>query len=130
MSIRFAGVALIAFGLGCTSVPIHNVASAVPPGMTAEQVREAIVTAAARRRWVVQEQSPSSMLATIDVRGKHSATVDITYDTTGYAIAYRDSSNLDYEDGEIHKNYNGWVIKLDKAIRKELFREVGAGARR
>jgi hypothetical protein len=32
----------------------------------------------------------------------------------------KDSTNLDYDGNTIHKNYNGWVENLDKAIRVQL----------
>jgi hypothetical protein len=126
-ALRSLAALLLVAGLACTSVPIHDVASSVPPGLTAGQVREAIQSAAVLRHWVVSEESPSVLLATLDVRGKHSATVAIAYDATRYSITYRDSRNLDYEDGEIHKNYNGWVLKLDKTIRNELVRASRLG---
>jgi hypothetical protein len=44
----------------------------------------------------------------------------VTYDTKTYNIQYKDSSNLDYNGTSIHKNYNGWVENLDKAIRSQL----------
>ncbi len=39
-----------------------------------------------------------------------------------YDIRYRDSTNLDYRDGQIHRNTNGWIENLNNAIRMELLR--------
>ena len=44
----------------------------------------------------------------------------VVYDTKSYSIKYKDSSNLNYDGKSIHKNYNGWVENLDKAIRSNL----------
>lgn len=70
-------------------------------------------------------REPGKIQASINVRGKHSAEVEIDYDSNRYTIRYLTSENLMHsEDGEIHKAYNGWVIKLDRTIRQELFRSV------
>ena len=37
-------------------------------------------------------------------------------------ISNGDSTNLDYRDGQIRKNYNGWSENLNGAIRMELLR--------
>lgn len=122
-ALRWLGVGVIVLALaGCSSVPVQNTSGNVPPGLTADAVREAIEAGATLRRWGVREESPGKLVATLDVRGKHSATVEITYDTTSYHITYRDSRNLDYDGEEIHENYNAWVAKLDKSIRNELVR--------
>lgn len=39
-----------------------------------------------------------------------------------YDVSYRDSTNLDYRDGQIHRNTNGWIENLNNAIRMELLR--------
>jgi hypothetical protein len=117
---------LCAAAVGCSTTAVQNFAGNVPGGMSREQVRDAITQAAKLRQWTVQEQSQTELLATLVIRNKHSATVTISYDTQRYAIAYRDSTNLDYEDGQIHENYNAWVTKLDRTIQKELHRAAGA----
>jgi hypothetical protein len=48
--------------------------------------------------------------------------VDVRYTATTYSITYKDSTNLNYRDGQIHKNYNGWIENLDRDIRNELLR--------
>ena len=52
----------------------------------------------------------------------HVAVVDVRYTATTYSITYKDSTNLNYRDGQIHKNYNGWIENLDRDIRNELLR--------
>ena len=123
---RVAVFALLALAAACTTVPVQNFDSKVPGGLTKEQVREAILNAAEERLWVAKDESPAVLLATLVVRRKHSATVAIAYDASHYTITYRDSTNLDYENGEIHENYNEWVTKLDRTIQKELYRAASA----
>ena len=45
---------------------------------------------------------------------------DVRYTPTTYTIAYKDSTNLDFKDGQIHKNYNGWIENLNRDIRGNL----------
>ena len=37
-----------------------------------------------------------------------------------YSINYKDSTNLDYDGTNIHRNYNGWIANLDRAIKTQL----------
>ena len=39
--------------------------------------------------------------------------VDIVFDTSKYSITYKESSNLDYKNHKIHRNYNRWVANLN-----------------
>ena len=117
------------FGLLANGVVVLHVlfvAFVVAGGLTHDQVREAITEAAESRNWTVKPLNDSTLLATLVIRSRHSATIEIPYDTTRYALNYKDSTNLDYEEGEIHENYNAWVEKLDRTIQKELHRTAGA----
>ena len=44
----------------------------------------------------------------------------MTYSVKSYSIRYKDSTELGYDGGSIHQNYNGWVQNLDKGIRAQL----------
>ncbi len=113
---------LSVLGCGIRMAPIHNVpASSVPPGLTQDEVHDAIWRAAAGRGWIVEEDSPGKVVARIDLRD-HTAAVDIDYTEQRYSITYRESQNLDYDGTRIHKNYNGWITNLDRDIQRELFR--------
>lgn len=116
------GVLLVLGAAGCSMAPVQNFASNVPPGLTADAVRDAIIAGATLRGWVVRDEPPAKLVATLVVRRKHSATVEIAYDAAHYTITYRDSTNLDYDGEEIHENYNAWVAKLDRTIQNELVR--------
>jgi hypothetical protein len=39
-----------------------------------------------------------------------------------YSIIYMDSTNLNNLDGQIHKNYNGWIENLNRDIRVDLLK--------
>jgi len=115
-----AAVALLA--PGCKTERIRDIESRVPVGLTAAQVGNAVVAGASRRQWIVVENAPGRAVARIDVRARHMAEVEITYDERSYRIAYHDSENLKAHSGRIHQNYLRWIAKLDQAIRAELVR--------
>jgi len=111
---------------GCTTRPIMNVtdqpvvtASGKP--VTADQVRSAILAAGTGLGWVMTPVSPGLVSGRLLLRD-HVAVVDVRYSATTYSITYKDSTNLNYRDGQIHKNYNGWIENLDRDIRAGLLR--------
>ncbi len=116
--------AALAFA-GCAGQqPIYNVQNApiiLPPGKSANmnQVATAILRAGTQLGWQLTQDAPGRMTGRIALR-THLAVVDIEHDTKSYTIKYRDSTNLNAADGMIHKNYNGWIQNLDKAIRSQL----------
>lgn len=85
-----------------------------------EQVKQAILKNLVARKWTVQRISPELIQAEITVREQFHAEIDIQYSASYYKIVYRDSRDLDYKDGKIHKNYIRWVRLLDKGILREL----------
>lgn len=107
---------------GCTSKPIYNAQEQFSSGMQigARQMQRAIVTALNDRQWKVQSLQPGMVKATITVRGRHHAEVDIPYSPTSFQINYRSSWGLDEKNGKIHRNYNRWVNRLRDNILKEL----------
>jgi hypothetical protein len=90
---------------------------------SADQVKQAIEAAARSRGWEIVDQSPGKLVATVHVRGKHSATVEIPYTASKFSVRYRSSTNLNYVpggEGLIHPHYNKWVQLLVDGIRGEL----------
>ena len=110
----------------CTSRPIVNVTdqpvvSAAGKELTADQVRNAIVAAGNGLGWVMTPVSPGLVSGRLMLRD-HVAVVDVRYSAKTFSITYKDSTNLNYKDGQIHRNYNGWIENLDRDIRNELLR--------
>ena len=108
----------------CTSAPIRNVSDApVVTGsgkaLNADQVRVAIVGAGTGLGWTMASTTPGLVTGRIALRG-HTASIDVRYTPTTYSIAYKDSTNLDFGNGQIHKNYNGWIENLNRDIRANL----------
>jgi len=119
-------VAVLLLAAGCTSRPVMNVAAepvTVTPGKTAtdDNVRDAILRAGAGLGWTMRPAAPGVVNGQINLRG-HSAVIDVEYNPKSYNIVYRSSSGLDASNGQIHKNYNGWIENLNNAIRRELLR--------
>lgn len=121
--IRAAALGLALSGLaGCTSKPVMNPAEQLTASHTIShsQVQHAILKAIAERGWTARAIGPSVIEADITVRKTFFAAVDIHYSTSQFRIAYRDSRELGYKDGKIHRNYNRWVYNLDRSILREL----------
>jgi glyceraldehyde-3-phosphate dehydrogenase/erythrose-4-phosphate dehydrogenase len=93
--------------------------------LTAAEVKAAIVSAPAPRPWEFSERAPGQLIATLNVRGKHTVVANITYTADHYSITYRDSINMKYAPsggsaGVIHPFYNQWIDELRAAIRLQL----------
>lgn len=107
---------------GCTSKPVLNTQHDLPASaqISEEKVKQVIVAALQKREWTVLRQSPQLVQAEITVRNQYYAAIDIRYTRNSYAINYRDSRDLGYKDGKIHRNYNRWVSMLDRDIMAGL----------
>ena len=107
---------------GCTSKPVLNTQHDLPvtAQLSEEKIKQVIVAALQKREWTVQRLSPQLVQAEITVRNQFHAEIDIRYTRTSYAITYRDSRDLGYKDGKIHRNYNRWVSMLDRDIMAGL----------
>ena len=108
---------------GCSTVkPVDNVEKhPVPKGLSAKQVSRSIKHAAESKGWNATKVRPGLITADITVR-QHYAKVKIPYSSRSYSILYDGSKNLEAKDGHIHRNYNKWVILLDKRIHENLKR--------
>ena len=109
--------------VGCTTKPIYNVVDAplasskANPSM--DEIGKAIVRAGTGLGWQMTPDRPGHVTGRIALR-THVAVVDIDYTPKTYSIKYKDSTNLDYNGSSIHRNYNGWIQNLDKAIRAQI----------
>ena len=125
MSFRYLLLVVVfATVAGCTSAPIRNVSDGpVVTGsgkaVTAEQVRAAIVGAGKGLGWSMTPADPGLVVGRITLRG-HTAVIDVRYTPKTFSIQYKDSTGLNYQNGQIHKNYNGWVDNLERDIRGNL----------
>ncbi len=109
----------------CKATPVYNVAqSHVPANLTAKQVEKNIIKALTQKGWQVKANANGVILAEIMVR-THIAKIEISFDASQYSINYVDSTNLKYNPQKktIHKNYNNWVIYIDRLIQTGLIEE-------
>lgn len=114
---------VVALG-ACTSKPIVNVSNtpiSTGKSLQANQVRQAIIAAGVALGWQVVDVTPDVLQGTLRLRD-HTAVVEIPYTTRNYSIVFKSGENLSEKDGQIHKNYNGWVQNLDNRIKAELTR--------
>jgi hypothetical protein len=125
MYLRTATLAILSIGLAaCTTAPINNVQDvpvATADGKTpsSSAVRGAIVQAATGLGWVVTDVRPGVIGGRLALRG-HEAVVEIPYSEKSYSIQYKSSTNLNESDGNIHKNYNGWIQNLQREINAKV----------
>lgn len=105
----------------------NAVSNSTGKALTVDQVRDAITAAAQSRGWQTSRSSNGgSLQATLNVRGKHTVVVGITYSDKAYSIVYLSSTNMkfssdpDTKERLIHPYYNRWVSELREAIRAEL----------
>ena len=82
-------------------------------------VERAIIEGARVRGWQPGVVAPGHIEAVLYIRS-HVAKVDILFDTKSYSITYKDSTNLDYKNGRIHRNYNKWVQNLNNDIQSKI----------
>ena len=123
-------VSLIAVA-GCRMGAIYN-ANGVAYTRTAtsqqqlslDEYKNAIIRAGLRRNWQFEEVGPGHLLGKVNVRNKHFATVDVTFDTEAFSINYKSSQNLNYDanSNSIHPNYNKWIQNLQNDIQQEVAR--------
>ncbi|MEP7061338.1 MAG: hypothetical protein ABI881_03015 [Betaproteobacteria bacterium] len=85
------------------------------------EVEQAINRAGMSLGWVMTPTRPGLTTGRLAIR-THVAVVEISYDTKSFSIKYKDSVNLEYDGGNIHKNYNGWIDNLEREIRANLSR--------
>ena len=111
--------------VGCTSAPVLIVVNEQVPTLssgaspTLAEAESAILNASQKRGWSPKVVKPGLIVSSLAVRA-HKATVEISYNTKSYSINYKSSENLNYDDGEIHRNYNNWVKKLSGTIQQEF----------
>ena len=125
MRLRPVVVVLIGLAvLGCArTTPIYNVSAAPVVAKSGEatsaEVRGAIVDALTDKGWAIKQDDPGRILAEVNVRN-HRADIAIDYSATQYSITYQDSENLLHDGSMIHRNYNKWVMLLEREINQRL----------
>jgi hypothetical protein len=125
MKIKILALLIILLIAGCTSQPIHNISETNLPSLkngsppTVEIVQNSIIKACKERGWIPSVTQPGIIEARLTLRS-HRAVVEISYTDNSYTITYKDSENLDYSNGSIHRNYNNWVANLSRSIQEEI----------
>lgn len=130
---HIAPVALILALAACRpGEPVYNVAGASYGGVgygagqavSLQDYERAIIRAGTKRKWNFQRLGPGHLEASTLVRGKHRATVDITFNTETFSITRKSTQNLEYDpsQGIIHPNYNSWISLLESDIKAEIQR--------
>ncbi len=90
-----------------------------PRGVTMREIGSAIISAGARRGWIIRSGRAGELIGTLHLRS-HVAVVAIKYSLSKFSITYRRSTNLRYrKEGQfeyIQPNYNRWIRYLERDI--------------
>lgn len=128
---RVTAIAAITLALvlaGCRAAPLLDIKGAPYGAATSykrlsyQDYENAIIRAGAQRDWVFKRLGQGHLEGRINVRGKHTAVVDIYFDTNEFSIIHKASSGLKFDpsQGTIHPNYNSWIMNLEQDIRSEV----------
>jgi hypothetical protein len=90
---------------------------------TVQQITQALSTAGAPRGWQVTQIAPGQLVANVNVRNKHTVSVDILVTPGLYSIRYKNSTNMNYDGVQINPHYNKWLQMLSEDTRKELAKQ-------
>jgi len=106
--------------LNLEDVPISMKADGT--SLTVQEVRAAIIRGCVANGWAPLVDGEGVIRATLNVRNKHFAEVEIPLTPTTYSVLYVSSENLDYwpKYQTIHKNYNLWIVELSTSINREF----------
>lgn len=126
MKMVAAAAALLASlaGAGCTTGVVQPQGKI---GMTGEatlaQVTDAIQQAGLEAGWQTKLVRPGLIEGYREWgNGKHNMTVEVIYDAKNYTIKYKDSKNLSYDGGSIHRQYWIRVQAWDDAIKARTWK--------
>ena len=113
--------------MACRTAPIQNLEH-VPVRIkkinySIEDVERGIMQGGVCMGWEMYRKQPGLIEGTLN-KGNHVVEVTIQYSKQSYTINYRNSKNMDYDSGKIHKSYNRWIQDLDKAIKRFLSSEM------
>lgn len=123
-----AAMAIVALLAGCQRAePILAVSQQpVPQGLMQKLAPggydKLYAEAALSKGWRPEQVEPGRIRASITIRGTHSLTVDIVYNSAIYDIGVVSSENLNQADGKIHPAANTAIRGLRDAIDAALSR--------
>ena len=96
---------------------------AIPAKVSQAEVGKIIKKALIQRKWIVSEDKPGAIKATLLVRD-HKARIAIDWNSKDIRISYIDSENLNFTEKKgqklFHQNYLSWINNLVTDISGEL----------
>ena len=107
---------------GCRATPVLNIENApieIEKKHSSKDIKKAIVRAGVGLGWQMKTKKSGHIVGTLYLR-KHVAVINVMYTKKSYSITYKHSENLNYDGTNIHKNYNSWVVNLNRQIQAQL----------
>ena len=93
--------------------------SPVGQGATQESVGKAIRTSLVSRLWTIEEETDSSVIASITSEGSHEmARIKVDYDADSFSIHRLETLNFRYSErfGTISSRYNRWITNIEHDV--------------
>ena len=109
---------------GCqATLPVYNVKDSqiYAKKVSEDDIAREIIKAGKYLGWEMTRINTNEIQGKLVLR-KHEAIVKITFDKSSYNIIRTSTINLKYDEktNTIHKNYNGWIEKLEHFIDVNL----------
>jgi hypothetical protein len=130
--LKVCTLALLGLSLGAACSHANPLVEPAPLRTTAsaEVVHQAILSAMAAKKWLMQEDQPGVVTARQESR-QHTLVVAIRYTQDSVSLSYVSSVNFDERrDAQgrifIHRKYRQWTENLIAAINKNLLEGSGA----
>ncbi|AIK96364.1 hypothetical protein [Candidatus Odyssella acanthamoebae] len=105
---------------GCSKYqPIYNISHQDLPllshALTEQEIGNIIIEAAKNRGWTCTQREPNKLICT-HKRGRHHATIDISFTQHDFSIKHINAGHLDAGDDHVHRVYNKWIRLLENTI--------------
>ncbi|WP_420547191.1 hypothetical protein [Curvivirga sp.] len=97
----------------------HPISSEAQKNLSLDEIGNVILKSALDRGWEVNRVSDNEITVRY-ARRDFVASAKVNFSITDYSIQYDSSSNLNYKNGQIHRNYNNWIINLENDIARNL----------
>lgn len=118
----FTLTAALIFLAGCVNNPVYNVKNApidISSKHSSKDIKKAIQRAGIGLGWQMKAKKTGHIVGTLYIR-QAIAIINIRYTAKKYSITYKSSTGLNYDGTNIHKNYNGWIQRLNNRIQSQL----------
>lgn len=121
-------VAAVTVAVGCARMGVvqdvnnEHVQRYDGKSLTIDDMTHVVREAAFKEGWQAQLDSPGHVIASKHDGSEWTVSVDILYTAGDFSIHYKNSQGLKYNPRthQIHRNYPGWILDLDRRIQETV----------